>query len=505
MIGLRSGGPSPHGLATLDVLSPAQEGVYAELKIAADREPLVLLEGGVGTGKTTLIKRLLAERGGRRLTTRDLFALSANASHAALDGALLQLFETALDRADLVAFDDFDRIGALLQARLGQPRSNYWGAGLQTLLERARMSGKTLVFSGAELAGIPLLAARGWFVKIEPLLAEDYAVHLEAILGAQGVGQLDVRDIFEHASKLNPYQIQFLARCIQKEGRWDRAFVHETLDQRIANTNVHLDEIANISFSDLKGFEHIAEQLATYVINPLMGDPRFTDLGLRPKRGVLLFGPPGTGKTSVGRALARKMRGQFFLIDGSVVTDPSDAFYNQIRWIFAAAKRAAPSVVFIDDADVLFQSDRGTGLSRYLLTMLDGLESETAGKVAVVLTAMDPNHLPAALLRSGRVELWLETKPPAEPVRAEMIAAHLKAAPAAFADYDPCHAARLSEGFTAADMRRLVMDVKALYGRDLLADRDPAPISSYFENAIADIRAARALLAAAVGDRLSQN
>ena len=73
---------------------------------------------------------------------------------------------------------------------------------------------------------------------------------------------------------------------------------------------------------------------------------------------------------------------------------------------------------WIDDADVLFQSDRATGLSRYLLTMLDGLESESAGKVAVILTAMNPNHLPPALLRSGRVELWLETRLPAQAARA---------------------------------------------------------------------------------------
>jgi len=174
-----------------------------------------------------------------------------------------------------------------------------------------------------------------------------------------------------------------------------------------------------------------------------------------------------------------------------------------VQWTFRQAKRAAPSVVFIDDADVLFQSDRATGLSRYLLTMLDGLESESAGKVAVILTAMNPNHLPPALLRSGRVELWLETSLPDETARAQMLEGYLKDAPEAFRTYDVRRAATLSEGFNAADIRRLVMDVKALYARDILADREPQSLGTFFDSAICNIRETRELLQQAMQKKIA--
>jgi ATP-dependent 26S proteasome regulatory subunit len=505
MIGLQVKPEARQRARPLTNLSPAQETAYALLTSAVAASHLVLLEGEAGAGKTTMLARLVAEMGGRRLTCRDLYASNANAPHAALDGALFRLVEAALDRHDVVVVEDFDALGNIVDSFVGNPRGYYWQTGFGSLLDRARNQGKVLVFSAVSFISpvsaakfaLPLLSHRGVQVTIPSSSIEDYRFHIEAALGDELAGRLDVRKIFEHAPKLNIYQLRTLAAFVDIGKRTSDDFIREKLDQQILSTNLNTNEVANITFADLKGFEDIARQLAIYVINPLKGDARFSNLDVRPKRGVLLYGPPGTGKTSVGKALARQMEGKFFLIDGAVSTEQAAYFYTQVDWIFKAAKRAAPSVVFIDDADVLFQTDRATGFGRFLLTMLDGMESETAGKVAVILTAMNPQHLPQALLRSGRVELWLETKPPSREVRAEMVAALLAKAPAPFKAYDPDHAATLSDGFNAADMRRLVMDVKTLYGRDLLADRTPAPIDSYFERAVTDIHKARDLLAIA--------
>jgi SpoVK/Ycf46/Vps4 family AAA+-type ATPase len=81
-----------------------------------------------------------------------------------------------------------------------------------------------------------------------------------------------------------------------------------------------------------------------------------------------------------------------------------------VEKIFTEAKKNAPSEIFIDDADVIFEAGNH-GLARYLLTMMDGLESARAGQVCVMITAMDTVSLPPALLRSGRVELRLHTRP----------------------------------------------------------------------------------------------
>ncbi len=86
----------------------------------------------------------------------------------------------------------------------------------------------------------------------------------------------------------------------------------------------------------------------------------------------------------------------------------TDGFYRAVRKVFAAAARNAPAVIFIDDTDLIFDANGDSGFYRYLATMLDGLESASAERVCVMMTAMDPGSLPPALLRSGRVELWLE-------------------------------------------------------------------------------------------------
>src|SRR5262249_40171763 len=162
---------------------------------------------------------------------------------------------------------------------------------------------------------------------------------------------------------------------------------------------------------------HIVEALETNIVLPFENRKLAMELGLKPKRGVLLYGPPGTGKTSIGRALAHRMKGKFFLIDGSFISEPPNMFFEKFQAVVREAEENSPSVLFIDDADVLFRIDHVAGLVRYLLSLLDGLESETARNVCVMMTAMDVKKIPDALLRSGRVELWLETRQPSEETR----------------------------------------------------------------------------------------
>ena len=168
--------------------------------------------------------------------------------------------------------------------------------------------------------------------------------------------------------------------------------------------------------------------LEANIVLPLENDELATELSLKPKRGVLLAGPPGTGKTTIGRALAHRLKSKFFLIDGTFISG-TDHFYGRVHHVFEEAKRNAPSIIFIDDSDVIFESGEELGLYRYLLTMLDGLESETAGRVCVMMTAMDVSNLPPALVRSGRVELWLQTRLPDSEARANLMRKHLAGLP----------------------------------------------------------------------------
>jgi ATP-dependent 26S proteasome regulatory subunit len=85
-------------------------------------------------------------------------------------------------------------------------------------------------------------------------------------------------------------------------------------------SNVDLSEVQPVSLRDLQGVDSVIESLEANIVLPLENDELATEFGLKPKRGVLLAGPPGTGKTTVGRALAHRLQSKFFIIDGTFIS-----------------------------------------------------------------------------------------------------------------------------------------------------------------------------------------
>jgi transitional endoplasmic reticulum ATPase len=138
---------------------------------------------------------------------------------------------------------------------------------------------------------------------------------------------------------------------------------------------------------------------------------------------------------------------------------------------------------------VIFEDTEEFGLYRYLLTMLDGLESESAGRVCVIMTAMDVGSLPPALVRSGRIELWLETRLPDEEARAAILRGHLERVAGSIGAADPGDLAARSEGLTGADLKRVVEDGKALFAYDKVRGLDLRPAEEYLLAAIETVRA----------------
>src|SRR6185503_2625922 len=129
------------------------------------------------------------------------------------------------------------------------------------------------------------------------------------------------------------------------------------------------------------------------------------------------------------------------------------------------------------------------GLYRYLLTILDGLESESAGRVCVMMTAMDVGNLPPALIRSGRIELWLETRLPDAAARESILNDQLVAVPPALAEIDRTRLVEATEDFTGADIKRLVEDGKVLYAFDKSRSCDLKEPTEYFLTAVEGVRA----------------
>jgi len=128
------------------------------------------------------------------------------------------------------------------------------------------------------------------------------------------------------------------------------------------------------------------------------------------------------------------LKSKFFLIDGTIISG-TQQFHPRIHQVFEAAKQNAPAIIFIDDSDVIFETGQETGLYRFLLTMLDGLESTSAGRICLMMTAMDVGNLPPALVRSGRIELWLETRLPDQSARAAILTDRCADLPAAISPW----------------------------------------------------------------------
>lgn len=492
-------------LSSLPALAPSQAKVYQQMVGVLAMMPAVVLMGGVGCGKTLLLQHLVVEHGGELIDVDDVIDACRTGPADAWDEAVRVRIEQALERSPLVVIDDYHFIAGV--SGRSSTRAGYFPAfAMRQLISKAERDGKRLV-----LAGFPPQAwesigdVYGDFMAPLGLTAfsqADYQAIARNLLGNVRIGQVDFELVYRYAGLLNGHQLRALF-SLHKAGDElisGEALI-ETLSNNVLSSNTRVSEVEALTFDSLPGAEHIVEALETHIVLPLENRKLALELGLRPKRGVLLYGPPGTGKTSIGRALAHRMKGKFFLIDGSFVSEPPGNFFGKLQSVVNEAKENAPSVLFIDDADLLFKIEHIAGLERYLLTLLDGLESESSNGVCVMMTAMNAALVPEALLRSGRVELWLQTHVPNAAVRARIMERWVEGSrlpstdEVAYADL-----AETTDGFTPADLRRVVGDAKALYAMDMVKGRRQLKTSTYLQNAIDDLIRLRNDMADSLGD-----
>jgi transitional endoplasmic reticulum ATPase len=476
-------------------LLPAQRTALDALERGIDAHHVGVLMGRPGAGKSTVLRALHAKRGGAYLTSRDFIEASEKQHPLALDETVYRVLAGALDAHDVVIVDDFQLVAIVACCSHAYPRLNFLAAALVPLAAMAQDAGQTLVFASE---GMPIMGLYQRFptAHIAQFTIDDFSALCVHYLGAARAGALDMRRIHRFAPKLNARQVRNSCEALRDDAKLDTDRFVEYLREHHMASNVDLGEVQPVDLADLKGLDDVLGALEANVILPLENTQVAEELGLKPKRGVLLAGPPGTGKTTIGRALAHRLKSKFFLIDGTVVSGTPD-FYPRIQHIFEAAKQNAPGIIFIDDSDVIFESGHDTGLYRYLLTMLDGLESASAGRICLMMTAMDVANLPPALVRSGRIELWLETRLPDLPARAAILTYHCAGLPTAIGRLDIAALAAASEGLSGADLKRVVEDGKLLFAYDRSRQSRMQPPTDYFVRAVETVRRNKEQYAAA--------
>lgn len=474
----------------MTTLAPAQQRAFDALLEAARPGHLAALIATPGTGKTTLIRAVHERLGGRRLGATDLQAATAARHPLAIEDAVFDLIDEALQEHRVVHVDDLDLITRVVEGCGSYPRGGFINLALAALAERAAASDKTIVVAGTMLGSA--LRRPGNVAWVKEFEIDDYRAICAAYLTPVQHAAIDFAKVYRFARRMNARQLRRACDGVRERlaARPDSdasdAFI-EYLRMAQLVSNVDLGEVQTVRLEDLKGLDDVLRALEANIILPLEHGELATELALKPKRGVLLAGPPGTGKTTIGRALAHRLRGKFFLVDGTLIAGTPN-FYGQLHAVFEAAMRNAPSVVFIDDSDVIFEG-QDPGLYRYLLTMLDGLESESAGGVCLMLTAMDVGGLPPALVRSGRIELWLETRLPDETARVALFHDLCANLPASVGTPDIARLAGATNDLSGADLRRVVEDGKLLHAFDRARGTKLREITDYFLDALETVRA----------------
>ncbi len=466
-------------------LCPVQQQVLDALRRGLGIGSILRVSGGVGRGKSTVLRALHMQTGGALLGMREFVAASGLRHPLAIEETLHGLVLDALRAHPVVLVDDLHLLDLAGGGCHSYPRSGYLNPVLMALCTFALEAGKKLVFGAA--GGLAEAAAqRSYSFAIDKFKVEDYVALAEGWLGERAQG-LDFDKIYRFAPKLNAHQLKAACLWLREHPSLDtEVFMDYLRSQRLAS-NVDLGEVQAVDLRDLKGVDDVLRQLEINVVLPLENDLLANQLRLRSKRGVMLYGPPGTGKTTIGRAMAHRLKGKFFLIDGTFIAG-TNSFYQRVMAIFEAAKDNAPAIIFIDDADAIFEEGEERGLYRYLLTMLDGLESESSGRVCVMMTAMNVASLPPALIRSGRVELWLEMRLPDAGARAQILATLVEALPGEMQPVEIPTLLAATDGFTGADLRRLVEDGKAIYAYDRSRGEDVEAPTHYLLRAVEGVR-----------------
>jgi transitional endoplasmic reticulum ATPase len=466
--------------------TPAQQQAVSRLMEAIPVGSVFALEGEVGAGKTLILGEIRRKCGGALLGMREFIASLQAHSPAAIEEAFVQMLERTMSDHELILVDDLHLVMNTVES-CNYPRAELFDAALTAILDQAASLRRKLVFVVEDRVPSPI-QQRAYTCKIEDFTPADFACICHVHLGVEIASRLNFGEIHRFAPRLNGHQLRKV--CLWLHGKSDlttEGFI-DCLHAQHMVSNVDLDEVQAVDWNELKGVDEVIRALEAKIALPFENDALAAALGLKPKRGVLLAGPPGTGKTTIGRALAHRLKSKFFLIDGTVIAG-SDFFYRKVFDVFEEAKRNAPAVVFIDDADVIFEDKDERGFYRYLLTMLDGLESASAERVCVMMTAMDVNSLPPAMVRSGRIELWLETKLPDEAARASILRDKLAKLPAPIGSADIATLANASRGMTGADLKAVVEDAKLLYAQDVVLNTPLRPAEEYYFEAIATVRA----------------
>lgn len=455
----------------------------------------VLLYGPPGTGKTLIAKAVANEVDAHFISLSGPEIMSKYYGES--EGKLREVFEEAQENAPAIIFiDEIDSIAPKREDTKGEVERRVV-AQLLSLMDGLKARGQVVVIAATNIPdaidpalrrggrfdreieiGIPDKKGRMEIFQVHSRgvpLAEDvhldtYADTTHGFVGADIA--LLVKEAAMHAlRKILPkldldkeIPAELLEQLKVTNGDFDEARKHV---EPSAMREV-LVEVPDVTWEDVGGLEDVKEELREAVEWPLRYPHVFAKLATKPPKGILLFGPPGTGKTMLAKAVANESECNFISVKGpELLSKWVGESEKGVREIFRKARQASPAIIFFDEVDALVPK-RGSYMGSshvtesvvsQILTELDGLEE--LKDVTVIGATNRPDMLDPALMRPGRMERHIYVPPPDAESRKKIFEVYLKDANAILTgDVKIDDLVATTDGYVGADIEALVREAK---------------------------------------------
>ncbi len=382
------------------MLTPKYNEYLAELVNLFKVENLVCLAGSKNSGSNRLAREFL-----KRYEPCNVLDLDINSFM--MDPPLFNIFQIRerlreivllSEKYEIVYIKDLERCMNIT----GNFRFKFSSDSLQTWLGFLREIRVKVVITCSDELAIELSRRKAWYILCETT-QEDRVFVLEKYAPTATAGERK-----EALSLVKTLEIETLKRVVKKTEKYTREkiFPLQDVEQRWTLTFKKILSKLDAYSLDVKetvikpelnlemlGIDDIIQEVTREVLEPI----KLNSSAVPICKGILMHGPPGTGKSTIGRWLSYQLEGKVYLAESSSQKSLLESFSS----LLTQAAANAPSVVFLDDIDCLMDNQQ---FVRTLLVLLDGINIKGRENVCVVATCMDISCVPDALIRGGRLE-----------------------------------------------------------------------------------------------------
>ena len=445
----------------------------------------ILLYGPPGCGKTLLAKVLASE------SEANMFLINGpeimNKYYGETEAKIREIFKEAKDNSPSIIFiDEIDAIAPKREEVYGDVEKRVV-AQLLALMDGLTDRGNVIVLGATNRPeGVdPALRRPGRFDREFEITVPNEDGRLEIlIIHTRGMPVSDDVDLKDLASELHGYTgADIKSLCREAAMKSIRRYLPE-IDletEKVSSEVLQSMQIKLIDFydamhevvptamrefyverpkvwwKDVGGLDKIKKALTDNLIVAMKEPSKFTKMGVKPPKGALIYGPPGCGKTLLGRAVATETGANMILVRGpEILSKWIGESEKAVREIFRKAKAAAPCVVIFDELDSLarYKSGEGGASENVLSQLLTEIEEGISSRVVVIGITNRPDILDNSLLRTGRLDLVLYVEPPDEKGRLEIIKILTKKMPLVN-DVKLQEIAVATQNYTGADLAAL--------------------------------------------------